>query len=176
MSQKVISFAGKLDIDKKKYKQSVSNPSYWNKRVRNTFDFVYAPNNPEIEKAYNEAGIPTFKLGDNSNANVQKEEKGQEEKEVASQKPSEAPQEAKAAKATNDTPEDQKPLTEAPEASESDIKFEDQGEKHWSELPWPKMRSLATNFTGDAVKSKEQAEAILKEAEAQGKVELSTIV
>lgn len=164
MSQKIISFAGKLDVDKKLYKQTISNPSYWNKRVRNTFDFVYAPHHPEIESAYNKVGIKSFKLEGGDTA----------------KKPVEAVDKVVDASLDNHPSEDVKAPVDANEesegAEEGDVQFEDQGEKHWSELSWHKMRSLATRFTSEPVKNKDQAESILKEAEEQGKVKLSTIV
>ena len=45
-----------------------------------------------------------------------------------------------------------------------------QESKHWSELSWPKMRSLATDFTDEPIKSKEQAKEILAQAESEGKI------
>ena len=56
-------------------------------------------------------------------------------------------------------------------ASPEDVKAEDvQESKHWSELSWPKMRSLATDFTDEPIKSKEQAKEILEKAESEGKI------
>lgn len=53
-----------------------------------------------------------------------------------------------------------------------DVEVEDVQEekKHWSELSWPKMRSKATEFTDEPIKSKEQAKEILEKAESEGKL------
>lgn len=68
-------------------------------------------------------------------------------------------------------PVDEKPAGEPVTASED----EDQGEPedtpmNWRDLSWPKMRSLAKQFTDEPIKSKEQAEEILIAAEGEGKL------
>jgi len=42
--------------------------------------------------------------------------------------------------------------------------------KEWRNLPWPQMRSKATAFTDEPIKSKEQAKEILEKAESEGKI------
>lgn len=58
------------------------------------------------------------------------------------------------------------PVQDSKESSE-DI---DALAKEWRNLPWPQMRSRATEFTDEPIKSKEQAKEILEKAESEGKL------
>lgn len=73
---------------------------------------------------------------------------------------------AKAGKRVVRKQEEVEPSSEPKTSTE---KVEDKP-KHWSEMSWPKMRSLATNYTDDPINSKEQAKEILAQAESEGKI------
>lgn len=71
---------------------------------------------------------------------------------------------------TNDTLE--KSIADIPvqNSKESAKDEEEEVETSWRGLPWPQLRSLATQFTDDPVKSKDQAKEILEQAETDGKL------
>lgn len=160
---KVIAFEP-CTFDRTKHEATRSNPAFWkNDGVRSIFDLVYAPSYPEIEKAYQDAGKGLYRV----------EGEAAEQVEASTNVSTEALQEAKedfydsleqVDRDPNDVSE-KEPVSDAEDVSEGTAT-----EDHWSELSWPKMRSLATTFTDEPVKSKDQAKEILAEAESAGKI------
>lgn len=71
-------------------------------------------------------------------------------------------------KSSTDTSSESVSTEEVDAVTEGKEEPETQQEVHWSELSWPKMRSLATNFTDEPIKTKEQAQEILSKAEQDG--------
>lgn len=125
-----------------------ANPYYY-VQPRNKADAVYAPNNPKIEDEYIRAGKIAWRP------------EGEPEQTVV----------------VDDVPEQvveenpEVPVSEVSEETVSEVVEEEKSvEGHWSELSWPKMRSLATEFTDEPVKSKDQAKEVLEQAEAEGKI------
>lgn len=58
---------------------------------------------------------------------------------------------------------------EAPvEDVEQDVEPSNEAEADWRDLGWPQLRSKATAFTEDPIKSKQQAIEILEQAEQDG--------
>lgn len=154
-----------VDFDKKEYKVRRSNPKYWkNDGVRQTFKFVYAPNFPEIEIAYQEAGIAIYRPDGEQSPDLvaEQDEKKEKQKEAAKEIFGDVT-------ATDRDPDDVQDLEQEDEEGE-DSDVEEPVQEHWSELAWPKMRSLAAEFSEEPVMSKKQAEDILKQAESEGKL------
>lgn len=141
-----------------------SNPQYYAK-PRDKADAVYAPNRPKIEDEYVKAGKIAWRP---------------EQRVVVDDVPKNSEPLGTPVSGEPDMEPDTRPdpsAVEAPEdASEASGEpgqtagQEESTEPHWSELSWPKMRSLATEFTEDPVKSKDQAKEILEKAESEGKL------
>ena len=159
-----------VDYDPKEYRKRQSNPAYWKRDgVRATFDAVYAPSYPEIEDAYSKAGKKIYRPSG--------EDVAQEPAEEASSEPSEATEsvteddfkvvdtdaQVEAEKASDEA-------EKAPQDSSQEAPSEESVEEDWRNLSWPKMRSLATNFTDEPVGSKAKAIEVLEQAESEGKV------
>lgn len=123
-----------------------SNPYYY-VQPRDKADAVYAPNNSKIEDEYVKAGKVAWRPS----------------KDV-----SEAPKEPDMEPDTRPDPSAVEAPVDAPEASEEP--GQTTGQEDWRDLSWPKMRSLATQFTDEPVKSKDQAREILEQAESEGKL------
>lgn len=127
-----------------------SNPQYYAK-PRDKADAVYAPNRPKIEDEYVKAGKIAWRP---------------EQRVVVDDVPKQTEENIK-------TPVSEEESSDAVHKEQGQIGQEEekeQVESHWSELSWPKMRSLATEFTEDPVKSKDQAKEILEKAESEGKL------
>ena len=163
---KVIAFEP-INFDKQDYEVTRSNPGFWkNDGVRNVFDLVHAPSFPEIEKAYKDAGKGVFE-----NPAPQEKVKQDAAEPAAT---TEALEEAKEELYNDLEQVDRNPDDVSEKESVSDAKEHPQDapetEDHWSQLSWPKMRSLATEFTDEPVKSKDQAKEVLGQAESEGKL------
>ena len=139
-------------------KVSYANPRFWNGVPRPIHDAIYAPEHPDIEKAHKDAGKVVWRPEGEAEPVVTS---AVETSLESSQEPVEAVEEDVVEESTSFVSTERDSNAEDPaEASEP----------HWSELSWPKMRSLATKFTEDPVKSKDQARDILLDAEAEGKI------
>lgn len=126
-----------------------SNPYYYDK-PRDKSTAVYAPNHPKIEEAYVKAGKVAWRPEGNIKVVTVNEEVLE---------PVEDP-------TTTFGEPDMEPDTR-PDPSEVEQPLD---QKNWRDLSWPKMRSLATDFTDEPVKSKDQAKEILEQAESEGKL------
>ena len=159
-------------------KISYANPKFWNGVPRPIHDAVYAPNHPEIERAHEAAGKVIYREEGDSTPVPQKtspetsqEPTANETVEVSDSFVStgrdKGPEVSKEEDTQSKETEDAVQQSEGQEKEEQVISDE---APHWSELSWPKMRSLATQFTKDPVKSKDQAREVLLDAEAEGKI------
>ena len=134
-----------------------SNPKFWNGVPRPIHDAVYAPDYPEIEKTHEKYGKVIWRPEEET-----KEETGlqSDERIVVDDVPDVAYDESEEADDSE---------TETNEEEVVDEEENDEGED-WRNLSWPKMRSLATEFTEEPVKSKAQAQEVLEQAEQDGKL------
>ena len=130
-----------------------SNPKFWNGVPRPIHDAVYAPDYPEIERVHEEHGKVIWRPDETV------EEKGdvQSDERIV----------------VDDVPNMDNPhaveIVAAEEVNQEEIEAPiDQ--YNWRELSWPKLRSLATEFTEDPIKSKAQATEVLEQAERDGKL------
>jgi hypothetical protein len=159
MGRKAIIAFENVDIDTKKFLVTRSNPQYWKRDgVRNKFEYVFAPNYPEIEKAYYDAGKKIYRPDPN-------DEKSFTEDAEPAPVPSkeESVEEISQASEVEDA-------SESVNASSVEENEGEDGEPHWSELSWPKMRSKASQLTDEPISSKEFAKEVLQNAEDEGKI------
>ena len=150
-----------VDYDPKEYRKRQSNPAYWKRDgVRATFDAVYAPSYPEIEDAYSKAGKKIYRpSGEVVAQPVQEPSEATESVTEDDFKVVDTDAQAEVEKASDEA-----------EKAPSEASVEESVEEDWRNLSWPKMRSLATNFTDEPVGSKAKAIEVLEQAESEGKV------
>lgn len=146
-----------------------SNPRLWKQDgVRSKFNAVFAPSFPEIEEAYAAAGKGIFREGELTFVEQPEQEYDGDVSDADLNSPLSEDDFASAdVTDINDT----SPVSEAKAPaveSEEEVVYGD--DNAWRDMSWPKMRSLATQFTDEPIKSKEQAQEVLEQAEADGKI------
>lgn len=133
-------------------KVTYSVPQQWKGDVRHNIDAIYAPSFPNIEDVYKQAGREVYRPEVTVHTRTSHPTKTGEQIDQEND-----PSEPKVSQSYTMTQED-----------DGETKIDDV--EHWSELSWPKMRSRATAFTDEPIKSKEQAKEILAKAESEGKI------
>jgi len=164
-----------INLSPKEWKMVKSNPNYWKMDgVRKNFDYVYAPSYPEIEKAYNQKGIVSFREGMSGKpekiieielpikGNIHDLEDGLFDdlrEQVVEVEQVETVEPVVATSSLEDEPE----LIELTEQPKGNL-------INWRELSWPKMRALAFTIRPDLPKNqnKEQIIAELEKCEQEG--------
>jgi len=135
-----------------------SNARYWDGKYRENCDSVYAPNHPKIEDVYKESGRVVFRPSEGKTSEKAEDKpKKEDEKEAPKDEVYEIQSDGVAFKETED------------ESSEDSPSEASSDETPWRDLSWPKMRSLATNYTDEPIKSKQSAQDVLEKAESEGK-------
>jgi len=155
--QRLISFEkGKLDLGDK-YIVQYGKASFYEK-PRPKFDLVYAPSHPKIEADYEKIGKKVYRPS----------------QEDVNPDPITDDQPVSPPSVSEDVQDSQEAVDESPVTLDDfiseDVVKEDDENVHFSELKWPKLRSLAASFSDEPVMSKEQAKEILAKAEADGKL------
>lgn len=124
-----------------------ATPRMWDGKVLSRYTHVYAPDHPQIEAAYEEKGKGIYRPD------------GEVSEPAPTPTPTPEPTPEPASEDADDTPDE-----DEGDDTESDV------EPHWRDLTWAKMRSLATQYTDEPVKSKDQAIEVLEQAESEGKL------
>ena len=148
------------------------NARFWDGKYRQNIQAVYAPNFPKIESVYRESGRTVYRhdgVGDTSKEPslkglIQAIETSPEHGEYLDVEES-----SKESQHLEDPFEEglDQPTKTFPDFDEKPA------QSNWRELSWPKMRSLATNYTEEPIKSKQVAQQVLEDAEASGKLQSS---
>lgn len=147
---KLIAFE-KIDLkSSNRIKINHSQPKNFNREGVRQFTHVYAPSYPHIEQAYEKAGKSIFRLDEKDipkAPEIKREEITIQDETISEDFDVEAE------------------VVDTAPSEESEIP-----PSQWRELSWPKLRSLAKNYSDEPVKSKEQAEEIMLEAESNNRL------
>lgn len=133
-----------------------ANPQFWNGVPRPLHDAVYAPQHPFIEEAHKKAGKVVWRP--------------EEEAVEAPQEPTGGFKGVGEVVVGEPSKEELQELVDGQKSVPAELAMEESFTNEWRSLSWPKMRSMATEYTEEPIKSKAQAQEVLEQAEKDGKL------
>lgn len=158
---KLIAFEKLPQKTSNRVKINHSQPNNFNREGVRNFTHVYAPSYPHIEQAYEKAGKSIFRLDEKD---VPKTPEIKREEIIVQDEPEQTVSE------DFDIGAEVIDTTLGKESEEYASDEPIPAPSQWRELSWPKLRSLAKHYTEEPVKSKEQAEEIMLEAESANRL------
>ena len=177
-TKRIAVFADKSEVEQLLPKSAVKeygNARFWDGKYQENCDAVYAPDFPKIESVYRDSGRTVYRQKVENEAVLTFEKVPSEEiAEVVTNLesltvPASVEESSKESQHLEDPFEEglDQPTKTFPDFDEKPA------QSNWRELSWPKMRSLATNYTEEPIKSKQVAQQVLEDAEASGKLQSS---